>query len=89
MKAACCYNFLRLGNNENLCLKLPLKESKQNVLDSLMFFVAQCLELTIGEKFIKKFGESDNEKLAQVLFKATIPRMMDYLSKFAAKKHIE
>jgi hypothetical protein len=47
------------------------------------------LELTFGENFIKKFGESDNEKLAQVLFKATVPRMMDYLSKFAAKKHIE
>jgi hypothetical protein len=53
-----------------------------------MFF-EQGLELSLKEKFTKKFGESDNEKLARVLFKATIPRMMDYLSKFAAKKHIE
>jgi hypothetical protein len=62
------------------------------------------LEKFGGETFTKSFGESDNDKLwkvlkeknqensdklAQLLFNATIPRMVDYLREFEAKKHIE
>jgi hypothetical protein len=55
----------------------------------LLYIYGQILEKFGGEMFTKMFGESDNKNLARVLFNVTIPRMVNYLREFEAKKHIE